>query len=158
MLKYGIMYFFLLTVLLTACDHNRIFEEKKDFPTRSWSSSETVEFSFDIEDPQQKYDLLCNVRSTNAYPFQNLYLQYYLEDSTGQLLSKDLNNIILYDPVTGVPRGDGLGDIYSLEKIFLGDYKFDKSGQYGIRFDHYMRADTLPEVVSLGFRIQRSDD
>jgi gliding motility-associated lipoprotein GldH len=147
-----------LILVHASCDRGRLFEAKKDFEDRYWASNETVEFEFNIEDASQPYDLLYNVRNTNAYPFQNLYLQYYLEDSTGHVVSKELNNILLFDPVTGIPKGDGLGDIYSLQKTFLKDYIFESSGSYRIRIDHHMRKDTLPEIVSITFRIEKSID
>jgi len=119
--------------------------------------NETAEFEFVLPGPDQRCNLYYSIRHSNEYPFQNLYLQYYLEDSTGNLLSKNLDNIQLFEPVTGIPIGDGLGDIFVLKKVFLENYAFKNPGLYRLRVDHFMRMDTLPEILSIGIRVESSE-
>ena len=88
------------------------------------------------------------------YPFQNIYLQYYLEDSIGRLQSKELTNVQLFNAKTGIPLGSGLGDLYDIEKPFLEKYKFESVGKYKLRIDQFMRKDSLPEIVSVGIRVE----
>jgi gliding motility-associated lipoprotein GldH len=147
-----------VVIASSGCDKKRLFEGYKDFPDRQWIQSESAEFEFLVENKDIDYNIYYSIRNTNAYPFQNLFLQYYLEDSTGNLLSKDLKNIQLFHPVTGVPVGDGMGDIFVLKKPFLENFKFEESGIYRLRIDHFMRMDTLPEIISVGIRVEESSD
>lgn len=142
-----------LLVYSTGCDQKPLYEGYRDFPDRRWVKNETAAFEFEVDHVEMNYNLQYTIRNTNKYPFQNLFLQYYLEDSTGNLLSKDLDNVQLFHPVTGVPFGNGLGDILVLKKPFLENYKFKNPGLYRLRIDHFMRADTLPEIVSIGIRV-----
>ncbi len=149
----------LLLILITFanCDRNTVFEGKKDFPERYWIFNNPATFDFEITDADQKYDLLVNVRNSAEYKYQNIYLQYYLEDESGRLISKELKNVQLFNAITGVPLGTGLGDLYDIERPFLEDYQFQKAGKYSFRIDQFMRQDSLPEVLSVGFRIKYSE-
>jgi len=146
-----------LLIIVTACDSRRVFEGKKDFPNRYWIFNDPAEFEFEIENTDKTYNLLFNIRNTAKYQFQNIYLQYYLEDSTGRLLSRELKNIQLFNSKTGVPLGQGLGDLYDIEKIFLEDYSFQNEGKYKLRIDQFMRQDSLPEILSVGLRVEYTE-
>ena len=151
--------FLLIFLLLTfSCDRKLVYEEKVDFDNRTWVRQQAVNFDFQIQDTIPKYNIHYTIRYTNKYPYQNLYLQYYLEDSAGNVLNKELNNIILFNPVTGIPTGDGLGDILTVQKKFIGDYQFPAPGFYGLSIEQFMRLDTLPEILTIGIRVEKTAD
>jgi len=151
------MIIFLTSVELISCDNKTVFEGKKDMKEGYWLYKEPVHFDFEIEYSDIPYDLSFFVRNTIDYPYQNLYLQYYLEDSTGNVVKEKLYNVLLFDEKTGKPLGSGVGDIYNLEKVFLKNYHFPKSGPYQIRLDQFMRHDTLKNIQSVGFKIEKTD-
>lgn len=147
-----------VSIILAGCRSNTVFEGVEDFDDRVWPSAQAVRFEFEIEDAASEYDMSFHIRYTNKYPFQNIYIQHYLEDSTGDLLQENLNNILLFDPVTGIPVGSGLGDINTVEKVFAENVRFGHAGTYRVRVDHFMRMDSLPEVVSAGYSIVKSGE
>lgn len=152
--------FWVLTVtffLVFGCDRQRVFEGKMDFSDGYWVFNNPAEFEFEILDTDREYNLLLNIRNTAKYQYQNIYLQYYLEDSTGRLLSKELKNIQLFNQITGVPLGKGLGDLFDVERTFLENYSFDNPGKYQLRIDQFMRQDSLPEILSVGLRVEFSE-
>lgn len=143
-----------LLFIIAGCDNQRVFEGKKDYPDRYWVFNNPAEFEFEISELDKSYNLLFNIRNTAKYQYQNIYLQYYLEDSTGRLISKELKNIQLFNPITGVPLGNGLGDLFDSEKPFLEDFSFEHPGKYKLRIDQFMRQDSLPEILSVGLRVE----
>ncbi len=147
-----------LFFFVSNCDSKRVFEGKKDFTDKLWAINSPAEFYFEIDNTDKKYNLLFSVRSTAKYKYQNIYLQYYLEDSTGRLLSKDLKNIQLFNAITGIPYGSGLGDIYDIEKVFLENYTFEDKGNYKLRIDQFMRPDSLSEILSVGLRVEFDEE
>lgn len=147
----------ILFFIVSSCDNNRVFEGKIDFSDRYWVFDNPAEFEFEIYDSEKPHNLIFNVRNSAKYPFQNLYLQYYLEDSTGRLISKDLKNIQLFDTKTGVPYGKGIGDIFDIQKTFLEQYTFENKGKYKLRIDQFMRQDSLPEIMSVGLRVEYTE-
>ena len=144
-----------IVCFLGACDSLRIYEKNVDFNQRIWLYDSIATFSFDIEDTTQQYNLYYNVRNSLDYPFYNLYLNYELKDSTEALLSSELNNIALFDAKSGDPKGDGLGDVFDHQVLFLQDYRFKSKGTYHVAVQQFMRRDSLPEIMAFGIRVER---
>ena len=147
----------LITLPLSSCDESRVYEENVDFPRKQWAVDSIPSFEFEIDDPSKPYNIYWNVRNTVAYPYRNLYLTYYIEDTTGRRITTDLHNMLLFEPKTGKPYGSGLGDIFSHQFMALPNFKFDKAGMYRIRLEQYMRTDTLPEILSVGTRVEDAE-
>ena len=145
-----------VAVIFFSCDSRKVYEDKKDFPARYWVFNDPATFQFDIYDTESQYNLVLNVRNTAEYKYQNIYIQYYLEDSTGRLLERELKNIQLFHPVTGVPIGKGIGGFYNVTRNFVENYSFPQPGRYSIRFDQFMRQDSLADVVSVGIQVEKS--
>jgi gliding motility-associated lipoprotein GldH len=143
-----------LLFIISNCDSKRVFEGKKDFSDRFWSINNPAEFNFEIDDTDKSYNLLVNIRNTASFKYQNIYLQYYLEDSTGRVLSKELKNIQLFNAKTGIPHGKGIGGFYDIERTFLEEYNFEHKGLYKLRIDQFMRQDSLAEILSVGLRVE----
>ncbi|MTI31702.1 gliding motility lipoprotein GldH [Xanthovirga aplysinae] len=147
---------FLLFPFLFACDSKRLYEKNVDFEQKYWAVNNIPEFVFDVADPTISYNIYFNVRNTLSFPYQNLYVTYYLEDSTGNLLSSALQNLVLFDKKTGAPLGKGLGDIFDHQIPVLSNYKFEQGGQYQLRVEQFMRTDTLSDVLSVGVRVEKA--
>ncbi len=143
--------------IIIGCNSNSIFEENKDFSEGYWVFNNPAEFEFEVKEASKSYNFLFSIRNTSKYQYQNIYLQYYLEDSTGRLLSKELKNVQLFHPKTGVPMGKGLGDLFDIERTFLENYKIENKGIYKLRIDQFMRQDSLPEILSVGLKVQYAD-
>lgn len=156
--KYGLALWVIHLFLLAGCDKNRVYEENTDFRNKQWVIRNTPTFRFEIKDPQKAYNIYWNVRNTIAYPYRNLYLTYYLEDTLGHRLDTDLHNVLLFAPKTGKPYGDGLGDIFTHQFLALPEYQFDTAGMYQIRLEQYMRTDTLQDIVSIGVRVEAAEN
>lgn len=155
--KYGSILFVIWIALLSSCNSNRIYEENIDFENKQWLADSLPSFRFKIENAQKKYNIYWNIRNTISYPYQNLYLTYYLEDTLGHRIATDLHNMQLFAPKTGKPYGDGLGDIFSHQFLALPNYKFDSAGLYQIRLEQYMRTDTLSDIISVGIRVEEAE-
>jgi gliding motility-associated lipoprotein GldH len=67
-----------------------------------------------------------------------------------------LQELTLLDPKTGKPLGKGLGDIFDHQIVALPNYRFQKSGTYTIKLKQYMRQDPLPDVMSVGVRVEKA--
>lgn len=137
-----------------SCDSKRVFEANVDLPKRDWHIDSIPAFRFRVEDASKPYNLLINLRNSEAYPYYNLYLRYYLLDSTQREIKSQQVELILMDPKTGKPTGDGLGDIYSHKYQLLGNFVFPKQGEYVVKLKQYMRQDPLPEINSVGIRLE----
>lgn len=144
-----------LIVILFSCDESRVYERNVDFNSRQWLISEKPEFEFEISDTLQTYNLFCNVRNSLDYPFARIFVRYYLQDSAGNILEKELVRQLLFDEKTGKPYGEsGLGDLYDHRIPLINNYRFPYRGKYRIAFEQFMRTDTLSGVLAVGVRVE----
>ncbi len=140
-----------------ACDDNIVLKENYDFETKSWAIKNVPSFDFEIIDTNVRYNIYYNLRNNLSYPFYNLYLKCFLMDSSGKEVSKKLDELILINPKTGNPYGDGIGDIYSHKIIAFKNYHFPKSGKYKIKLKQYMRQNPLQDILSVGITIEKKE-
>lgn len=139
---------------LISCDEKRVFEKNNDFSGKVWYIDSLQVFKFKVEEIDKPYNLLVNVRNSENYPYYNLFIRYYLQDSSGQEIKSQQTELILMEPNTGKPLGDGLGDIFSHKFEILKNFSFPKKGTYIFKLKQYMRQDPLPEIYSIGFRLE----
>lgn len=148
--------FCLATVLLTACDSSRVFENYVEFKERAWSVQEPVSFEFEITDTQQPYNLYYEVRNSLDYPWQRIFVQYQLADSTGAVLAHKLVSNYLFEK-DGEPLGrSGLGDVYDHRFVVLPEYTFAQRGKYKFTLQQENRQDTVAGVLAIGLRVEIS--
>lgn len=145
------------TLWFCACDSQRVYEQNYDFAQKEWILDTLPTFRFEISEPDEQYNIYWNVRNTLNYPYRNLYLTYYLEDTLGRTISTDLHNMLLFDSKTGKPYGSGMGDIFSHQIMALPNYQFDSAGIYQIRLEQYMRTESLKDILSVGVRVEKAE-
>jgi len=150
---------FTFIVLLFSCDEDRVYEKNADFDSRYWLVSEKPEFEFEIADSLQSYNLYCNVRNSLDYPFARIFITWYLRDSAGVALEKQMVSQLLFDDKTGEPYGEsGLGDIYDHRIPLKTNFQFPYAGRYQIAFEQFMRTDSLSGILAVGLRVERHKD
>jgi len=145
-------------LLIISCDPARVYDKNEEFSNRNWPVDETPEFEFDIDNAGISYDLYANIRNEVSYANANLYFTYYLQDTLGNVLEKKLISEFLFDKKTGKPFGNSvLGDIYDHRIPILRKYTFKAPGRYVMRYEHFMRTDSLPGILGVGLRIEKSN-
>jgi gliding motility-associated lipoprotein GldH len=145
-----------LAFLFAACDNKRLYEKNTDLNNEQWLAKEKPSFDFTIDDVAAKYNLYCNIRNEVSYPKANLYFTYSITDSTGKSLQNKLVSQYLFDKKTGEPFGDsGLGDIYDHQFPIAMNYEFKSPGKYSVKFEQFMRMDTLPGILAVGLRVEK---
>ncbi|MEM7106786.1 MAG: gliding motility lipoprotein GldH [Bacteroidota bacterium] len=145
----------LVVIHFQACDNHRIYEKNYDLADKTWLSDSVLRFDFELVTIEQPTNLFYNIRNSLSYPFQNLYVKYTLTDTLGQVFREELVNHNLFDVKTGKPFGSGIGDVFDHRIKLLSNYRFENPGKYKIYLQHYMRPDTLKEVISVGVRLER---
>lgn len=101
-----------IALLVIGCDTKAIYKEYTDIEDEKWYIKNAPSFTFDITDASVPYNIYYNLRNTLSYGYYNLYLTRYLRDASGKEIESRLDELILMDPKTGKPNGDGLGDIF----------------------------------------------
>ena len=86
---------FILFLFITSCDSSRVYEDYYDLEEAFWHLDSVHTFPFQIEDTTRAYNLKATFRNASSYPFYNLYFQYTLKDSSGNVLQQQLKEIYL---------------------------------------------------------------
>ncbi len=156
-LKLSLGLIFLSELLFFACsDPSIIVDKTVSFEQElGWIQKQPIRFEVNVDDSLANYSMYVVVRQNNAYPFYNLYFSPSIINSAGKTIQKGLAETILYDPVTGKPKGDGFGDIYEKKFLIYSDLKFPNKGKYQIQLEQSMRVDTLTGIVSMGLFLEK---
>lgn len=151
----GFCFSFIVLLALPSCQTQVVSREMKDFDKYSWSGDSLLTFTFNIQDTSARYHVFYLVRHSVDYSFYNLYIKHSLKYSSGDTLKTDLHEMILMDPKTGIPYGNGLNDFYDLKIFAYKSLKFPAAGVYSMHCAQYMRQDPLKDIASFGISVER---
>jgi gliding motility-associated lipoprotein GldH len=144
-----------LIAICFACEVAGIYKSIEDFKEGRWASKQPITFSFEIKDETVPYNIYYYVRNSLSYPYYNLYIAQDLKNVTGNALNlPKLKELTLFDPTSGKPYGDGLGDIFDHKILVLRDYKFPQKGKYSLKLAQDMRQESLVGILSVGIGIE----
>ncbi len=145
----------LVAALLIGCNSDSVHKDLVDFDGYQWAVDDVQTFEFEIKDNSKIYNINYLLRNAIQYPFYNIYLKSSLKDTSGTGLNSGMEELILFDEVTGKPMGDGLGDLFD-HRIAAAQYKnvkFPYNGKYTFEIQQNMRPDPLVGIMSIGFEI-----
>jgi gliding motility-associated lipoprotein GldH len=146
----------LIFTFFSSCETNTILKDNYNILEAKWFIKDSPSFTFEVTDYEATYDVYYNVRNNRNYLYHNLYLTHYLIAPNGKIVHQHLDEIILFDPMTGKPSGEGLGDIYDHKVLAFKNFKFSQKGKYKIKLSQYMRQNPLLDIVSAGFTIEKN--
>ena len=141
--------FVILILVFSACTDGRIYEDFHSLPSQNWGIKDSL--VFDIKDIElvNTPDLVA-VKFNEEYAFSNCYLRVISKDSSGVILDNKLVNLILFDPKSGEPLGEGFGNTYTRYDTL--PFLFDQNTKT-VTLLQYMRQDQLPGVEAVGIKI-----
>jgi gliding motility-associated lipoprotein GldH len=146
-----------LTLCLSACLHNDVFEKNNSLPNRQWSLKEPQSFVFTINDTLSNYMVYATLRHTDAYPFSNIWLNV-ATTLPGETIPLSSNVELTLAQADGKWLGRGMQDIreHQIPLTPQGSpVHFSKTGTYTMTLKHLMRQDPLPELMSIGVRLEK---
>lgn len=143
--------FIILILLSAACTDGRIYEDFQSLPNQNWGITDSL--LFDLQDVElvNTPDLVA-VKFNEEYAFSNCYIRIISKDSSGVILDNKLVNLILFDPKSGEPLGEGFGNSYTRYDTL--PFFLDQNTK-SVTLLQYMRQDQLPGVEAVGIKILR---
>jgi gliding motility-associated lipoprotein GldH len=146
-------HFWLGLLLLCACERATTYQRIISLDQCCWPVATVLDFTFQIKDTTQTYDIFLVVSNTQDYPYQNLHVTCYLEDDARHLTHQALKSWALFDLKTGKPLGSGLGRSQKHELSMINDYQFARPGLYTVKLEHFMRTAMLPGLQTIGVKV-----
>lgn len=149
----NILLIFAFSLIIAGCNSNVIYEKNHEIEEGIWNMNNKLEFNVNIEDSLALNDFYLNVRNTNDYAYQNLYVFIKTILPTKEI-ALDTAELFLADD-GGKWLGTGLGDIKSLQILFKKDFRFTKTGEYLFIIEHGMRKKDLEGIIDFGITIEK---
>ena len=144
--------------MLSSCDSNSVFDDYKTVSS-AWNKNDVVNFNIKVPDSTSAYNLFVNVRYTEAYKYNNLFLIVEMDFPHGKII-KDTLEYKMADP-NGKLLGTGLGSVKENKLWYKEGVVFNESGEYTVKIQHAMRKngvvkgiEDLEGITDIGFRVE----
>jgi len=147
--------FILLAILgflgVTSCNEESAFEANQSIPNQKWLYEDTLWFETSILDTISLYDVSLNIRHTNEYEFNNLWLKLLTIYPNGDMEEAPLNIPMANDE--GQWFGSGLGSILENNIVIQQKALLKTEGNYRFGIVQNMRKSPLEEVLDVGIQL-----
>jgi gliding motility-associated lipoprotein GldH len=141
-------------LLLTSCTQIEIFEKDTAIPNYQWQPGFTAKGDFVIDDISSPYNIYLVLRHTDAYKYNNIWVNLGLQPPGDSMHIKKVN-LILGDDANGWD-GTGMNDIWEVRKLMNSQAL--KPGKYSFSISQIMRDNPLLHIMSVGLRIEKKKD
>jgi len=144
--------------VIVSCDSNRVFDQYQSIPNQ-WHKDSVISFKTEAPDTTSIYNLFINLRNTNSYKYNNLFLIVEMNFPHGKII-KDTLEYKMARP-NGELLGTGLTAVKENKLWYKENVVFNETGIYKINIRHAMRENgkvngvvNLDGITDIGFRIE----
>jgi gliding motility-associated lipoprotein GldH len=139
---------------LNSCNSKVVFEDQKDINNAIWNYSDSLQYTFEIKDTSKRYDMYLRFDYSDAFAFQNVYLQLHTSFPNAKKLHKILS-IDLFD-ATGKVLGKGADKDCKMQVMLQENTWFNQSGSYSLTIHQNMRVDNLEGISKVGLVLENA--
>ncbi len=151
---------FLFVLLLTSCESDIVFSETRPMDG-FWGENEIVEFNLPQLDSLKHYNLFLNIRNTNDYKYNNIFLIVSMEFPHGKIITDTLE-YRMANP-DGSWMGHGIGNIKENKLWYKENVQFFEKGNYRVSVGQAMRNNGAVEgvrkldgITDVGFSVEEA--
>jgi len=146
----------MIAVWAVSCKQVDVYEKNTTVPHYEWQHNYAAGGTFSITDTTASYNIYIVLRHTDAYKYNNIWLNVGLQ-APGDTMFFQKVNLALASDATGW-EGTGMDDIWEVRKLLNSQpRRFKKSGEYKFNITHIMRDNPLPDIMSAGMRVQKTN-
>ena len=148
----------LALVLFISCDSNIVISKNKSL-SGSWNKNEVLHFSIAQLDTLKAYNVFINLRNTNDYKYNNIFLIVSMQFPHGKTVTDTLE-YKMANP-DGSWMGKGIGNVKENKLWYKEGVSFLEKGTYGLSIKHAVRNNAnvegvtnLEGITDVGFSIE----
>lgn len=139
---------------ISSCKQIDVFEKNTVIPNYEWKNDFSASGSFLIRDTTSAYNIYLVLRHTDAYKYNNIWLNIGLQPPGDSLIIQKVD-LQLGDDANGW-EGTGMNDIWEVRKLLNGQpRRFKQAGNYNFNISQIMRDNPLTNIMSVGIRIEK---
>ncbi|MEP6677645.1 MAG: gliding motility lipoprotein GldH [Ferruginibacter sp.] len=148
--------FAVAVLLIASCNQIDLYEKNAVIPHYQWKSDYKATGSILIKDTNSSYNVYVVLRHTDAYGYNNIWLDVGLQAPGDSIQSKKINISLGID--AGGWEGTGMDDIWEVRKLISANSNFfKKPGLYNFYIGQAMRDNPLQHIMSAGLRIEKTN-
>lgn len=158
----ALLFLIIFSFVFVSCDSNSVFDVYKPVPNK-WHKDSIVNFKVNPPDSTNAYNLFVNLRNTNAYKYNNLFLIVQMVFPHGKTVTDTLE-YKMADP-TGKLLGTGVTDVKENKLWYKEQVVFKEKGEYQVNIQQAMRENgkvngvvELEGITDVGFRIEKLEN
>lgn len=143
----------MVSLLMVSCDEQETYFKYQHVPEQGWAQDSILLFDYQIDNPDNPYNLYLHFRHQGDYEYQNVWIfmeNLSLRDSVSR---KDTIEFYLADDY-GKWLGTGSGALKEMSVLFQKHILFPDSGHYQLKLQQGMRDSLLQGVFDVGLRIE----
>mgnify|MGYP006189589943 CR=1 FL=1 len=151
---------FLLMGIFISCDSDTVFSETRAMEG-FWGQNEIVEFQIPQLDSIKKYNLFLNIRNSNEYKFNNIFLIVSMNFPHGKTITDTLE-YRMANP-DGSWMGQGIGNVKENKLWYKENVQFFEDGIYTVTIGQAMRNNGAVEgvtklegITDVGFSVEEA--
>jgi gliding motility-associated lipoprotein GldH len=144
----------LLIFFLFSCEETGLYEKVVFMPKQEWSNSYKPSFNFEIKDTSSSYQVYFLIRHSDAYEYNNIWINVNGQMTGDTTLSSNRFEI----PLATANRwlGTGMDDLFDHRVLlYKNAVRFMRPGTYTITIAQDMRVDPLKHVLNVGLRLEK---
>ncbi len=155
-----ILALFLFAALLVSCHSKTVFSETRAMDGY-WGAEEVVDFKLPQLDSLKKYNLFINIRNTNEFKFNNLFLIVSMNFPHGKTVTDTLEYRMANPDGSWI--GQGIGDVKENKLWYKEHVQFFEKGNYTVDIAQAMRNNGAVEgvtklegITDVGFSVEEA--
>ena len=151
---------FSVLILFFSCDSNIVVSENKSL-SGVWNKNDIVNFELPKLDSLKTYNLFVNLRNTNDYKYNNIFLIVKMAFPHGKTITDTLE-YKMANP-DGSWLGTGIGNVKENKLWYKENVSFTEDGTYKISISHAVRNNgnvegvtNLEGITDIGISVEKT--
>jgi len=147
-----------MLMVFASCDSHVVWSETQSV-SGTWEKEREVIFTVASLDSLKNYNVFINLRNTNDYPFNNIFLIAAIEFPHGKTITDTLEYKMAHP--NGEWMGEGIGSVKENKLWLRENIQFSESGNYNIILTQAVRnngetegVSQLPGITDVGISIE----
>lgn len=144
-------------LLLWSCSGDAVYSESLLVPEDGWQINDSLVYTFNIDSPEDSYNIFLEVENTEAYPYNNLWLFVQTKSPDNQEYIDTLQCFLSDEKGNWLGSTFVFSDKYVKRLTYKSGIQFAHGGQHQIKIIQGMRNDKLPGISQLTLELQKAD-
>ena len=148
-----LIYFALVTVLMTSCSSDKLYNESVVIPEAKWDMENRPYFDVTVDDTLTDYAFYLNIRHLENYRYSNLFIFLHTEFPNGNVTHDTIE--CTFARPDGSWMSKGSGTIRSAKILLNPALRFPLSGDYHFEIEQAMREEVLKGITDIGISFEK---